>query len=88
MVAALEDTKKWPGILKLSLSRTRYASVASNEPRTGYHLKAFLRQEQGQAFAIPAAHPHPKIWGVQAPRVLSLVVLELLFTSCERLPFD
>ena len=34
------------------------------ESRTGYHFKAFLGQEQGQALGVPAAYPHPKTWGV------------------------
>ena len=32
---------------------------------TGYHFKAFLGQKQGQAFGVPVANPHLKIWGVQ-----------------------
>ena len=38
------------------------------ESRTGYYFKAFLGQEQDQAFGVPAAHPHPKIWGVPLPQ--------------------
>ena len=33
------------------------------ETRTGIILKLF-GQKQGQAFGVPAAHPHLKIWGV------------------------
>ena len=40
------------------------------ESRTGYHFKAFLGQEQGQAFGVPAAHPHPKTWGVLRPPLM------------------
>ena len=49
-----------------NVSRTGYY-FSRFQSRTGYHFKAFLGQEQGQAFGIPAALPHPKIWGVPPP---------------------
>ena len=46
-----------------NLSRAGYASLAFSQEQ-GMRFKAFLGQEQGQAFGVPAAQPHPKIWEV------------------------
>ena len=51
-----------------NVSRTGDASCF--ESKIGYHFKAFLGQEQGQVFGIPAAHPHTKIWGVSPGRIV------------------
>ena len=62
---------------KIYQENGNYASLAF-ESRTGYHIKGFLGQEQGQAFGVPVAHPTLK-FGEYPPRVLKdLTVLSLI----------
>ena len=49
-------------IKKMLQNLSRTGCFSCFESRTGYHFKAFLGQEQGLSFVVPAAQPHPKIW--------------------------
>ena len=51
-----------------------YKGFSITGQEQGIILLAFHCQEQGQAFGVTAAHPHPKIWGVP-PRLFQWAFL-------------